>query len=77
MHVFRVGVSKCGARFETLLRDPTQWCVEIFEWVHGVIIEIGNLHKGGARKGDAKTSPAEISMDSAVKLNNSKNYNTH
>jgi len=30
----RAGVRKCGARFETLLRGPTQWCVEIFEGVH-------------------------------------------
>jgi len=26
----RAGVSKCGARFETLLRVPTQWCAERF-----------------------------------------------
>ena len=31
--------------------------------------------KGEVRKGDAKTSPAETSMDSAVKPNESKNYN--
>jgi len=30
----RAGVRKCRARFETLLRGPTQWRVEIFEGVH-------------------------------------------
>jgi len=36
------GVSKCGARLETLLRGLTQWCVEIFQGVHQVIMgEIG------------------------------------
>jgi len=43
---FSAGVSKCGARFETLLRGPTQWCVEIFERVNqGVMIEIGDVTK--------------------------------
>jgi len=42
----RVGVSKCGARFETLLQGLTQWCVEILERVHqGVMIEIGDVKK--------------------------------
>jgi len=34
------------------------------------------LKKDEARKVDAKTSPAQTSMDSAVKPNKSKNYNT-
>jgi len=29
--VRRAGVSKYKARLETLLRGPTQWCIEIFE----------------------------------------------
>jgi len=42
----RDGVSKCGARFETLLQGPTQWCIEIFEGVNqGVVIEIGGVTK--------------------------------
>jgi len=42
----RPGVSKCGARFETLLRGPTQWCIEIFEGVNqGVMIEICGVTK--------------------------------
>jgi len=41
----RIGLRKCGARFEALLRGPTQWCVEIFEGVHGVIIVIGDVTK--------------------------------
>jgi len=37
----RANVRKCGARFETLLRGPTQRCVEIFEGLHqGIMIEI-------------------------------------
>jgi len=59
----RVGVSKCGARFETLFRgawrnDSNQWC-----------------YKGEARKGDTKTSRAETSIDSTVKPNKLKNCN--
>jgi len=34
-------------------------------------------YKGEARKGDAKISPADNSMDKAVKPNKSKNYNPH
>jgi len=42
----RDGVSKCGARFETLLQGPTQWCIEVFEGVNqGVVIEIGGVTK--------------------------------
>jgi len=42
------------------------------------MIEIGDVTiKGEARKGDAKISPAETSMDSAVKSNKPKNYNRH
>jgi len=38
----RAGVSKCGTGLKTLLRGPTQWCVQIFEGVHQVImVEIG------------------------------------
>ena len=47
----RAVVSKCGARFETLLRGPTKWCVEIFEGVHGVMIEISDV---------IKASPARV-----------------
>ena len=43
--LIRAGVSKCGARFETFLRGPTQWCVDIFSGVHGVMIEIGDVTK--------------------------------
>jgi len=44
--VVRAGVSKCGARLETLLRGPTQWCAEILERVHqGAMIEIGDVTK--------------------------------
>ena len=41
----RAGVSKCGARLETLLllRGPTQGCVEIFGGLHQVMIEIGDV----------------------------------
>jgi len=40
------GVRKCGARFETLLRSPAQWCGEIFEGMHqGTMIEIGDAKK--------------------------------
>ena len=42
--MIRAGLSKCGARFETIFRDPTQWCVEI-SGVHGVMIEIGDVTK--------------------------------
>jgi len=41
----RAGVSKFGALFETLLQDPTQGCVEMFEEEHGVMIEIGDVTK--------------------------------
>jgi len=42
--IARAGVSKCGARFETLFRGPTQWCIEILERVHqGVMVEIGDV----------------------------------
>jgi len=42
----RAGVSKCGARFETLLQGPTQWFIEIFEGANqGVLIEIGGVTK--------------------------------
>jgi len=42
----RAGVSKCEARFETLLRGPTQWCGEIVKGVHqGEMIEIGDVKK--------------------------------
>jgi len=43
------GVSKCGVLFETLLRGPTQWCAEIFEGEHGVMIEIGDVTKRGVK----------------------------
>jgi len=43
------GVSKCGALFETLLRSPTQWCTDIFEGEHGVMIEIGDGTKRGVK----------------------------
>ena len=73
----RAGVSKCVAQFETLLRGPTQWCVEIFEGAHqGAMIEISDVTKRGP-KGDAKTSLAETSRDSAAKPHKSKNYNPH
>ena len=39
-------------------------------------IEIGDVKKDEARKGDAKTSTTQTTMDSAGKLNDSKNYNT-
>ena len=45
----RACVSKCGALFETLLRGPIQWCVEIFEGDHGVMIEIGDVTKRGPK----------------------------
>jgi len=39
-------VSKCRARFETLLRGLTQWCVEILERVHQrAMIEIADVTK--------------------------------
>jgi len=42
----RAGVSRCGARLETLLRGTTHWCVEILERVHqGSMIEIGDVTK--------------------------------
>jgi len=44
----RTGVSKRGALFETLLRGPTQWCVEMFEG-YGVMIEIGDITKRGPK----------------------------
>jgi len=42
----RAGVSKCGARFETLLRVPTQWCAERFWGAYqSAVIEIGDVTK--------------------------------
>jgi len=36
---------------ETLLRGPTQWCVEIFEGLHqGLLIEIDNVEKARAER---------------------------
>ena len=46
----RAGVSKCGAWFKILLRGPTQWFVEIFEGVHGVMIEISDVIKTSPEK---------------------------
>ena len=48
--VGRAGVSKCGAQFEIFLRGPTQWCVEIFEGEHGVMIEIGDVTNRGPKR---------------------------
>jgi len=46
IHATRTGVSKCEARFETLLRGPTQWCGEIIKGVHQrIMIEIGDVKK--------------------------------
>jgi len=59
------------SRLETFLQGPTEIC----EGVHqGIMKETGVVEKRGP-KGDAKTSPAETPMDSAVKPNKSKNYN--
>jgi len=41
------------------------------------MIEIGDVKKDGARKGDVRTSTTQTTMNSAGKLNDSKNYNTH
>jgi len=40
------------------------------------MIEIGDVKKDGARKGDARTSTTQTLMNSAGKPNESKNYNT-
>ena len=41
-----------------------------------IMIEIGDVKKDGARKGDARTSTTQTLMNSAGKPNESKNYNT-
>ena len=51
----RAGLSKFGARLETLLRSPTQWGVQKFEG-GTIMIEIGDV-KSGARRDDAKLGP--------------------
>jgi len=47
--VHRAGIIKSGTRFGTLLQGPTQWCVEIFEGVHGIMIEIGDVTMRGSK----------------------------
>jgi len=41
------------------------------------MIEIGDVKKDEARKGDARTSTTQTSMNSYGEPNESKNYNTH
>jgi len=72
----RAGVSKCGVRFETLLRGPTQWCVEILLRVdHGVMIEIGDVTK--VRDERATPRPLQRRLQWTALLNPSNNYNPH
>jgi len=40
------------------------------------MIEIGDVKKDEARKGDAKTSTTQTTINSVGKLNDSKDYNT-
>jgi len=40
------------------------------------VIEIGDVKKDETRKGDARTSTTQTSMNSAEKANESENYNT-
>jgi len=51
--------------------------VEIFEGMHHLMMmEIGDVKIDEARRGDARTSITQTSMNSAEKPNESKNYNT-
>jgi len=58
----------CGARFEALLRGPTQWCVEIFERVNQrVMIEIGDVTK--ARPERVTPKPLQQRLEWTAPLN--------
>jgi len=74
----RAGVSKCGARLETLFAGPhAATYVEILKGcIKSLMIEIGDVKKDEARKGDARTSTTQTSMNSAGKPNKSKNFST-
>jgi len=73
--IIRAGVSKCGARFETLLRGPIQWCSN-FWGEHSVMIEIGDVTKRGP-KGWRQDLSSRNLMYSTVKPNKSNNHNSH
>jgi len=73
----RTGVSKCGARFETLLQGPTQWCVEFFEGVHGVMIEIVDVTKARAVRTTPRPFQQIHQWTAQLNQKNQENSNPH
>jgi len=73
--VYRAGVSKCGARLVTLFAGPhSVTCVEILRGcIKSLMMEIGDVKKDEARKGNVRTFATQTSMNSAGKPNESKN----
>jgi len=70
----RAGVSKGGARFETLLQGPTQWRIGIFEGVNqGVMIEIGGVTKARPERVTPRPLQQRLQWTTPLKSINRRN----